>query len=230
MREPQALTSEPDGSRRPQRPAQYAAMRLIRFLGWVDGQLPKSRSRVRASSSVSDYPVTSYDGTVASRAGAWIETNRAAERWQHERVASRAGAWIETSWCCISGRGDPGGSLPARGRGLKHRERLQRGEAGRSLPARGRGLKPVAVPLPAPPRRVASRAGAWIETTPTIRPCRGSSSLPARGRGLKPFWGAPVPAACESLPARGRGLKLLPWHKCVDRGASLPARGCIPSE
>ena len=49
-------------------------MPLIRFLGWVDSQLPRSRSRVRASSAVSDYRVTSYDCTVASRAGAWIET------------------------------------------------------------------------------------------------------------------------------------------------------------
>ena len=121
---------------------------------------------------------------VASRADAWIETRSGYSREPRPRVASRADAWIETR--CASACSRSRTSRPARTRGLKHYQEdvyinvclsrpartrgLKLGELGRisgvcwSRPARTRGLKPKHLKTRHFPKKVASRADAWIET------------------------------------------------------------------
>ncbi len=124
---------------------------------------------------------------VASFAGAWIETMVTGGGKGTTVVASFAGAWIETlagivvqlRWCCrllrggvdrnngcqITGRSVPQ-SPPSRGRGSKQRQWQLEDRDEASPPSRGRGSKPYIeqIDFGAYGGRVASFAGAWIET------------------------------------------------------------------
>ena len=104
---------------------------------------------------------------VAPRAGAWIEI---------PILSSEKGRHLATPW-----------SLPVRERGLKytHGHKILAARPA-SLPVRERGLKWLSARQRQRPRRVAPRAGAWIE----IELIKSSSvrnvvSLPVRERGLK---------------------------------------------
>ena len=57
--------------------------------------------------------------------------------------------------------------------------------------------------------RVAPRAGAWIETTPSLARCfAGAWSHPVRVRGLKLQRAVQIAGIAKSHPVRVRGLKL----------------------
>ena len=98
---------------------------------------------------------------------------------------------------------------------------------------RGRGLKRLVNGVDSGAVRVASRAGAWIETPLSRKPSAFGMSPPVRGRGLKQLERADLGAAGSvasragawieticlivsttkntmSPPVRGRGLKLFP--------------------
>ena len=98
-------------------------------------------------------------------------------------------------------------SPPARGRGLKLLQSYKGSCAAPSPPARGRGLKHVLNITIVLGRRVAPRAGAWIETGRTATMLAVWQSPPARGRGLKHSRTPPKYDCNMSPPARGRGLK-----------------------
>ena len=77
-------------------------------------------------------------------------------------VAPRAGAWIETSgWSRQPGQRP---SRPVRARGLKLKVTIVQFCKAQSRPVRARGLKLIAGVQRGFERRVAPRAGAWIET------------------------------------------------------------------
>ena len=117
-------------------------------------------------------------------------------------------------------------SLPARGRGSKRTEALFAGQNVPSLPARGRGSKLLGHRSPPIFQRVASRAGARIETQAQPQARRGvGASLPARGRGSKRVLWHNRPHAVGSLPARGRGSKRCTLRNVLMARSSLPARG-----
>ena len=79
-----------------------------------------------------------------------------------------------------------GVSLPARERGLKQKNGVPLYQLTGSLPARERGLKQGEPLARQGAGIVAPRAGAWIETVPTLSWLCVDASLPARERGLKP--------------------------------------------
>ena len=141
-------------------------------------------------------------------------------------------------------------SLPARGRGSKQAmsRTVERENDGRS-PARGRGSKTRGAALSWWNKKVAPRAGAWIETpcaatTSTAQPgvapragawietdlCRSLVVRPTRrsprgGVDRNPHRRRGSRAAGWSLPARGRGSKRCPIRASVRSRLSLPARG-----
>ena len=74
-------------------------------------------------------------------------------------------------------------------------------------------------------KKVAPRAGAWIETLFRGILSGYGLSPPARGRGLKHHLDTAGIGNWESPPARGRGLKLLIYGISLDILPSPPARG-----
>ena len=100
---------------------------------------------------------------VASFAGAWIETKRMGKNRLMSCLSPPSrGRGLKPPACVYLVRGWQ--SPPSRGRGLKHRKYWWRKCAIESPPSRGRGLKPYAWFRPLT-HRVASFAGAWIETS-----------------------------------------------------------------
>ena len=112
--------------------------------------------------------------SVAPHAGAWIETDEAAEKWD-AFVAPHAGAWIETHRMLAGGRSSV---APLAGAWIETFA-LRAAQSSGSPLTRGRGLKLDRQAFTVTDR-VAPHAGAWIETPidRTVVLCR---SRPSRG-------------------------------------------------
>ena len=118
----------------------------------------------------------------------------------------------------------------------------------RSPPARGRGLKPLRADRIARAYRVASRAGAWIETPPAACACRWARVASRAGAWIETIcstpnrsWTAVASRAgawietraprvigrrsSRRLPRGGRGLKPILGPGIAHAGESPPARG-----
>ena len=134
------------------------------------GQASQYRSHPRGTCPFCLSFIISYDGSVAPRAGAWIETSSIRQRPspRMSRPARARGLKQDRKRYVLRRRA----SRPARARGLKHQKpRTDPRSRLRSRPARARGLKRSQAASAIERLGVAPRAGAWIETRAQLSAC-----------------------------------------------------------
>jgi len=89
-------------------------------------------------------------------------------------------------------------------------------------PRAGAWIETLCIIYPARMSDVAPRAGAWIETAPQTLQHEKGRSRPVRARGLKPPTAEDVFVVMPSRPVRARGLKLRSRQTPCDTSRRAP--------
>jgi len=197
----------------------------LRFL-WAETS-PPARGRGSKPAQCFQSP---FCGSVAPRAGAWIETDTGLLRCAGAGVAPRAGAWIETG--SSDQFASPSGRRPPRGGVDRNRSCHPRLTLACVAPRAGAWIETTLITSLSAPVNVAPRAGAWIETAERYGFAVANNVAPRAGAWIETLWPDHEYSILGCRPPRGgvdRNLKAHCVQVLTSRRPPRGGRGSKPS-